>query len=87
MKTIGIINGPISAVIAHLEHTDTLMIADAGLPTPDPTPRIDLALKPGMPGFLETLDVVLQEMFVEKAYRWIVSSSSAARARCRRMPL
>lgn len=68
MKKIGIINGPISNVIAHLEHTDTLTIADAGLPTPDTTQRIDLALKPGTPGFLETLDVVLQEMFVEKAY-------------------
>ena len=33
-----------------------------------PTQRIDLALKPGVPGFLETLEVVLQEMFVEKAY-------------------
>jgi len=68
MKKIGIINGPIAAVIAHLEHTDTLTIADAGLPTPATTQRIDLALKPGTPGFLETLDVVLQEMFVEKAY-------------------
>lgn len=68
MKKIGIINGPISSVIAHLEHTDTLTIADAGLPTPNTTQRIDLALKPGVPGFLETLDVVLQEMFVEKAY-------------------
>lgn len=68
MKKIGIINGPVSAVIAHLEHTDTLTIADAGLPTPDTTQRIDLALKPGTPGFLETLEVVLQEMYVEKAY-------------------
>lgn len=68
MKKIGIINGPLSSVIAHLEHTDTLTVADAGLPTPDTTQRIDLALKPGVPGFLETLDVVLQEMFVEKAY-------------------
>jgi len=25
-------------------------------------------LKPGIPGFLETLEVVLTEMFVEKAY-------------------
>ncbi len=67
MKKIGIINGPIAAVVAHLEHTDTLTIADAGLPTPDTTQRIDLALKPGTPGFLETLEVVLQEMYVEKA--------------------
>lgn len=68
MKKIGIINAPISAIIAHLEHSDMLTVADAGLPIPDTTERIDLALKPGAPGFLETLEVVLMEMFVEKAY-------------------
>ena len=68
MKKVGIINAPISAAIAHLEHTDMLTVADAGLPVPETTQRIDLALKPGVPGFLETLEVVLVEMFVEKAY-------------------
>ncbi|PKO05732.1 MAG: D-ribose pyranase [Chloroflexi bacterium HGW-Chloroflexi-3] len=68
MKKIGIINAPIASVIAHLEHSDMLTIADAGLPTPATTQRIDLALKPGIPGFLETLEVVLSEMYVEKAY-------------------
>jgi D-ribose pyranase len=68
MKKIGIINAPISTVIAHLEHSDMLTVADAGLPVPSSTQRIDLALKPGVPGLLETLDVVLTEMFVEKAY-------------------
>ncbi|WP_345296658.1 D-ribose pyranase [Candidatus Villigracilis affinis] len=68
MKKIGIINASISTVIAHLEHSDMLTVADAGLPIPDSVQRIDLALKPGVPGFLETLEVVLTEMFVEKAY-------------------
>ena len=68
MKKIGIINAPISSVIAHLEHSDMLTVADAGLPIPDGVQRIDLALKPGVPGFLETLEVVLTEMYVEKAY-------------------
>ena len=68
MKKIGIINSSISTVIAHLEHSDMLVIADAGLPIPMTTQRIDLALKPNVPGFLETLEVVLTEMFVEKAY-------------------
>ena len=68
MKKIGIINAPISSVIAHLEHFDMLTVADAGLPTPATTKRIDLALKPGTPGILETLEVVLSEMYVEKAY-------------------
>lgn len=68
MKKIGIINAPIASVIAHLEHSDMLTVADAGLPTPATTQRIDLALKPGTPGFLETLEVVLSEMYVEKAF-------------------
>ena len=68
MKKTGIINGPISNVIAHLEHSDMLTVADAGLPIPQTTQRIDLALKPGVPGFLETLGTVLTEMYVEKAY-------------------
>jgi D-ribose pyranase len=68
MKKEGIINGPISSVIAKLGHTDMLTISDAGLPVPPTTQCIDLALKPGTPGFLEALEVVLTEMFVEKAY-------------------
>ncbi len=68
MKKIGIINAPISTVIAHLEHSDMLTVGDAGLPVPATTQCIDLALKPGVPGFLETLEVVLTEMYVEKAY-------------------
>jgi len=68
MKKTGIINAQISSVIAHLAHTDMLTVADAGLPIPVTTQRIDLALKPGIPGFLETVEVVLSEMYVEKAY-------------------
>lgn len=68
MKKNGIMNGPISSVIAHLAHTDMVTIADAGLPIPSTTKRIDLALKPGVPGLLETIEVILTEMHVEKAF-------------------
>lgn len=68
MKKVGIINGPISSVIAKLGHTDMVTVGDAGLPVPSATECIDIALKRGTPGFLETLGVVLSEMFVEKAY-------------------
>ena len=67
MKKIGIINQPISAVIAGLGHTDTLVVADAGLPIPAGPERIDLALSAGLPTFLDTLRVVLTEMQVERA--------------------
>jgi D-ribose pyranase len=66
MKKTGIINAPISAVIAELGHMDTLTIADAGLPIPKEVQRIDLALKKGIPSFIATLQVVLSEMQVEK---------------------
>ncbi|UFJ41806.1 D-ribose pyranase [Brevibacillus humidisoli] len=68
MKKIGILNSQISKVISELGHTDRIVICDAGLPIPDHVERIDLALTPGTPSFLLTLEAVLQEMQVEKAY-------------------
>jgi D-ribose pyranase len=67
MKKIGLLNQPISTVIAGLGHTDTVVIADAGLPIPAKTQRIDLALIKGVPTFLDTLRAVLTEMQVEQA--------------------
>lgn len=67
MKKIGILNQPVSAVIADLGHLDTIAIADAGLPIPPETERIDLALTRGIPSFLDTMRVVLTEMQVERA--------------------
>jgi D-ribose pyranase len=67
VKKIGILNQPISSVIAGLGHTDTLVIADAGLPIPHGTQRIDLALTEGIPTFLDTVRAVLTEMEVEQA--------------------
>jgi D-ribose pyranase len=66
MKKSGILNQPISAVVAGVGHTDTVVIADAGLPIPAGPQRIDLALKQGVPTFLDTLRVVLSEMQLEK---------------------
>ncbi len=67
MKKIGIINQSISAVIAGLGHTDSVVIADAGLPIPPEPQRIDLALTEGIPTFFDTVNVVLTEMQVERA--------------------
>ncbi|WP_219838078.1 D-ribose pyranase [Paenibacillus sp. R14(2021)] len=66
MKKIGIINSEISRVISELGHTDMIVIADSGLPILPGVKRIDLALKCGVPSFLETLETVLTEMQVEK---------------------
>lgn len=65
MKKIGVINAEISSVLAKLGHTDSIVIADCGLPIPEQVKRIDLALKLGVPTFIETLDTILEEMQVE----------------------
>ena len=66
MKISELLNAPLSSVIAEMGHTDSLAIGDCGLPIPTETRRIDLALKKGVPSFLDTLAVVLTELCVEK---------------------
>ena len=66
MKKTILLQSDLSYIIATLGHLDTLVIADAGLPIPTETVRIDLALTQGVPGAIQTLQVVLDEMKVEK---------------------
>ena len=66
MKKTGLLNKDLSEVIAGMGHTQKLVICDAGLPIPQGVRRIDLAIKPGLPGFIETLEAVLGELQVEK---------------------
>lgn len=47
-------------------HTDTIAVGDCGLPIPEETKRIDLALKMGVPSFMEVLGEVAKEMKIEK---------------------
>jgi D-ribose pyranase len=66
MKKTTLLQSDLSYVIASLGHLDTLVIADAGLPIPTETMKIDLALTQGVPGAVQTLKVVLEEMKVER---------------------
>lgn len=66
MKRNGIINADISRVLSYMGHTDTLAVGDCGLPIPEETERIDLALKMGVPSFMEVLREVAKEMKIEK---------------------
>lgn len=59
-------NAQLSHCIATLGHTESLTICDAGLPIPLSVERIDLALTAGVPSFLQTLNVVTNEMYVER---------------------
>ncbi len=67
MKKGRLLNAELSHVIARLGHTDTLTIADAGLPIPAGPQRIDLALTPGTPDFMQVVNAVVLEMQVESA--------------------
>ncbi len=66
MKRKGILNSDISRVLSYLGHTDCIAVGDCGLPIPDETERIDLALAFGVPTFMQTLEVVADDMKIEK---------------------
>lgn len=67
MKKRGILQHELSDVIATLGHTDSLVIADAGLPIPSNVKRIDLAVTGGIPRFVDVVRAVLDEVKVERA--------------------
>ena len=55
MKKTKMINSELSYTISKMGHTDSLTIGDCGLPIPDEVPT-----------FIQTLDVVLEELCVEE---------------------
>ena len=66
MKKAGLLNSDISRVLSYMGHTDRIAIGDCGLPIPEEVERIDLALKFGVPTFMETLATVAEDMKIEK---------------------
>ena len=66
MKRHGILNSDISRVLSYMGHTDCICIGDCGLPIPDETERIDLAVKFGVPTFMDVLKEVGNDMKIEK---------------------
>ncbi|MCQ2442809.1 MAG: D-ribose pyranase [Oscillospiraceae bacterium] len=66
MKRHGILNSDISRVLTYMGHTDRICIGDCGLPIPEETERIDLALRFGVPSFMEVLREVGEDMKIEK---------------------
>ncbi|KUI97224.1 D-ribose pyranase [Vibrio sp. MEBiC08052] len=65
MKKNQLLNSELSYLVATLGHTDEVTVCDAGLPIPETTSRIDLALTYGVPGFIETVRTLLAEMQIE----------------------
>ncbi len=68
MKKNGVLNSDISRVLSYMGHTDQICIGDCGLPVPDETERIDLAVQFGQPSFLDVLKVVAGDMKIEKIF-------------------
>lgn len=67
MKKSGILNAPLSKIVARMGHTDKLVICDSGLPIPKGVDLVDLAVTQNIPRFLDVLKITLQELEVEKA--------------------
>ncbi len=66
MKKIGLLHGELSKVIAELAHEDIILIGDAGMPVPQGTKFIDLAIVNGVPSFIDVLSAVMSEMLIAK---------------------
>ena len=67
MKKLGHLNRDIARVLATMGNTDSIVIADCGLPIPPGVECIDVSLKLGTPGFFDTLDSVLADFQCERA--------------------
>jgi D-ribose pyranase len=67
VKKLGHLNREIARVLACMGHTDSLVIADCGLPIPAGVECIDVSLKLGVPGFFDVLDSVLDDFKAEHA--------------------
>lgn len=68
MKKRGIFHGELSRIIAELEHYDTILIGDAGMPCQPGAEWVDLAVCEGVPSFFDVLAAVLDELEVQRGY-------------------
>ncbi|AFD27035.1 D-ribose pyranase [Deinococcus gobiensis] len=67
MKRRGLLHPDLSALVARAGHTQTIVLADTGLPVPAGTPCIELGVTAGLPALLDVLRAVLTELVVEGA--------------------
>ncbi|NGP45133.1 D-ribose pyranase [Bacillaceae bacterium SIJ1] len=66
MKRHGLLNSHIAKVLADIGHTDSIVVADAGLPIPAQVQKIDLSLRKGVPSFLDVVSLLKEELVVER---------------------
>lgn len=66
MRKTALLNSDIAEVISKMGHTDMIAIGDCGLPIPDETRRIDLAIIKDLPSFMDTMKAILLELQIEE---------------------
>lgn len=64
----GIMNPQLAGLLSSLGHTDTIVLADAGLPIPKEVERIDLVWKKNEPRLAPVLSELLQYTVIQRAY-------------------
>lgn len=74
MKRTTLLHQGLSATVAGMGHTDTLALVDAGYSVPLTVERIDVAIRPGIPGLIDVLEAILSELIVD---RYIVPAEMA----------
>lgn len=67
MKRGGILNPRLNLLLSQLGHTDTVAVADCGLPRPPGVEVVDLSLVFGVPTFEQVLRALSTELVVEHA--------------------
>lgn len=65
MKRYGLLQAELQGLLASLGHTQYIVIGDAGLPVPQGVRKIDLAIRAGLPSFIDVLKTVLPECVFE----------------------
>lgn len=65
MRNGRLLNGPLTALIGDLGHSDKIMIVDAGWPIPSAL-RYDICLTHGQPRLTDVLEVIADELKIEK---------------------
>ena len=65
MRKGTLLNGPLTALVGDLGHSDKIMIVDAGWPIPADL-RLDLCLTHGIPRLTQVFATVAQELSIER---------------------
>ncbi|MDG4825574.1 D-ribose pyranase [Asanoa sp. WMMD1127] len=67
MRDTGLWHPRLASLVAGLGHTDTIVVADAGLPVPAGVETVQLALTRGVPSFRAVLAAMAGDLVIEAA--------------------